>query len=197
MDTPLGTAGARPVTPAPRPSRPVRHGRSRRLVAALPLAGAALCAMSLVGEPHDTASAQSQPPPLPGTTYQPLPPTPTPIRTVIVPPTPTPRPPLLATPAPVIGPGLRLTPTGSPGVLVPGRAPAQVPAQAPSGPSIPPPAPPLPPAPAPVQQPVSTVKGPVEIPPVGNAAPSSLPTFFAGLGLLLVAAGTALRRRGR
>ena len=197
MDMPLGTAGARPVMPAPRPSRPVRHGRARRLAAALPLAGAALCAMSLVGEPNDTASAQSQPPSLPGTTYQPLPPTPTLVRTLIVLPTPTPRPPLLPTPAPVIGPGLRLTPTGPPGVVVPGRAPAQVPAQAPSGRSIPPPAPALPPAPAPVQRPVSTVKGPAEIPPVGNAAPSSAPTFFAGLGLLLVAAGTALRRRGR
>ena len=59
MDTPLGTADARPATPAPRPSRPV--GRSRRVAAALPLAGVALCALSLVTGPHDTASAQSQP----------------------------------------------------------------------------------------------------------------------------------------
>ncbi len=194
MDTPLGMADARPATPAPRLSRPV--GRSRRVAAALPLAGVALCALSLVTGPHDTASAQSQPPtipPLPGTTYQPLPATATPVRTLVVLPTPTPRAPLVPAPAPA--PGLRPAPGASPGVVVPGRAPAQVPAQAPSGPSVPARAPALPPAPA--QQPVGTVKGPAEIPPVGYAAPSTAPALFAGLGTLLVAAGLALRRRGR
>ena len=196
MDTPFGTADARPATPAPRLSRPV--GRSRRLAAALPLAGVALCALSLVGGPHDTASAQTQPtpvPPLPGTTYQPLPPTPTPARPLIVLPTPTLRTPLVPAPAPVLSPGLR----PSLGVVVLCWAPAQVPAQAPTGPSIPAPAPALTPAPAraQVQQTVSTVKGPAEIPPVGYAAPSTAPALFAGLGTLLVAAGLALRRRGR
>ena len=165
----------------------------------LPLAGVALCALALAAGPLDTASAQSQPgtvPPLPGTTYQPLPPTPTPVRTLVVPPTPTPRPPLVPAPAPPPIPG---RPGASPGLGVPGRAPAQVPAGAPSGPVIPQPAPPLPPAPvqAPAQQPVSTVKGPAEIPPVGNAAPGTAPLLFGGLGSMLLGVGLALRRRGR
>jgi len=204
MDAPLGTVGGRRTPPTRRPPRSV--GRSRRLVAALSLCGAVACALVPMTVPLEVVSAQSGPAaptivPLPGSTYQPLPPTPTPTPRVL-PPTPAPT----STQAPIVPPppGVRVTPPGAPGVPVPPRAPAQVPAQGaapglaqvPARPSGPAQVPAAASGPAQVpQRPPETSGKPAEIPAVGTAAPSAVPPLVAGLGLLLVAAGAAIRRR--
>lgn len=202
MDTPLGMDALQPDGPVTRWSRVVRLPFRRR--AAPAMVGAALCLALLAAEPREPASAETQPltpAVLPGSTYQPLTPTPTPTRPVITLPTATPRAPLVPVPAPP--PGAR--PGASPAVTVPGRAPAQVPAQAPSG-QVPAPAgqrglasaPPLPtlPALAPAG-PTGTVRpAPAALPAVGTAAPGAGSAAGAGIGSVLVVLGALLRRRG-